>query len=332
MSLPKAVQAIGEAAEAAAVEAGIKQGDKPLTRLVESPPLEIAPVNDPAPAKKVDPEDYKERFSRYKTSTDQTISELRTNLTQAQQTIAEVQKQNQELISQVTNLVATSQTSSPAAEKSADDAAYKAWLDKIPQRVKDEYTEDYLKDQYAIHKASAPEAPKVDDSKYKDLESKVDNVAQFQKKTLAELYEDEMDRAYPNDAWISLTQEPRWAEFCRKKVSDFDTKTYGDVVKSASDSLSAKTVIRVLQQYQNELNTANPELADPLLGQLTPEGGSGSSDPVRESNAQTETITLSQVNQFFKDRATSDKYSAEEAIDIENRIKAAQAAGKIIQG
>ena len=51
-----------------------------------------------------------------------------------------------------------------------------------------------------------------------------------------------------------------------------------------------------------------------------------------EINAQAETFTVTQVNEFFKDVATTKKYTAEQAVAIEESIKRAQAAGKIIQG
>ena len=99
-------------------------------------------------------------------------------------------------------------------------------------------------------------------------------------------------------------------------------------------------VIWVLNQYKQSLDAKQSADAtitqqqNPLEGLVSPEsatGGTGT-DPISELSNQTESFTLSQVNQFFKDVATTHKYSAEQASEIEGRIKAAQAAGNILPG
>ena len=311
MALPKKIQDISDAAEAAAVESGLKQGDKPM-QSVENAAVEPAP--------KVEQTDYKERYARYKASTDETIADLRATLAETQATMAQVQRQNQELLTKLSKPEPVVETVDP----------FKQWFDKLPQQIKDDYEENYLRDQYTIQ-TSMQQKPEPD-SGLKQLEDRVNRVDQFREKTEVELYEEAMDKAFPDDAWITMTHGKEWSDFCAKRVSDVDTRTYGEIVKQGSDSHSAKSVIWVLkqfEQYKSTLVAKKPK--NNLDEQLTPEG-SGGGDPIAAINAQTETFTVSQVNKFFKDAATTNKYTAEEATAIEKKIIAAQAAGKIIQG
>ena len=90
MAIPKAVQRQGDAAEAAAVELGIKEA--PLSaEPTGNPPAEA--TNDPQPKPKVDQNDYKERFTRYKQATDQTIADLRQTLASQQSLTSNLQAQ-----------------------------------------------------------------------------------------------------------------------------------------------------------------------------------------------------------------------------------------------
>lgn len=336
MALPKAVQAIGDAAEAAAVEAGMTPGSKPAT---PQTPVSAVPA-EPAPAEpKIDPDNYKERFARYKESTDVTISELRQTLAQTQTTLAEIQRQNQELITKLTSTPTAPAPSTPSAED-VEEAGFQAWLGKLSKKIRDDYEENFLRDQYAIQMATAVEqkADPKPDNELNELKETVSQLKQVAEKTDAQLYEEAMDEAYPKDAWIKMTQEQEWGPFCAKQVSPVDQRTYGDIVEQGNKTHVANTVIWVLKQYEqhlSELEAASKGTIeqDPLTSQLTPEGaGGGGSDPITAINAQAETFTQSQVTQFFNDVATTKKYSAEQAAAIEKQIIAAQAAGKIVPG
>lgn len=331
MPLPSAVQKIGEAAEAAAVEAGLKAGQPG-----EEAPAAAAPAAEPVativpdPAKKVDPDDYKERFSRYKATTDTTISELRQTLASVQATLAEVQRQNQEMRTATTAPAAP--TESPADREEAE---YQAWLSQLPDSIKEEYTEDWLKDQFIIQRTAAPKTAVPEN--LKDLEQKVNKVAQFQEKTAAQLYEESMDGAYPGDAWITMTKNENWSDFCAKTVSPIDQRRWGDIVKGASDAHDSNTVIWVLKQFEQHLSTLNGQPADtpaanPLESQITPDGASGGGSPIDEAKAQAGVFTITEVNAFFKEAATGKTYTPEQKQDIEKQILAAQKAGNIIPG
>lgn len=332
MGLPKAVQAIGDAAERQAEELGMKPGSKPAQQAEPAAPAETT--------QKVDPENYEERFKRYKASTDQTIADLRQTLADTQATLAQVQQQNQQLMAQQ----ATVQPAAPApassqqpADPKDEEAAYKAWHDNLPQNMKDEYTDDYKRDMYYFLKTMpGQQAAAAPADNLHELETKVDSLMQNQEKTQTQLYEEAMDDAYPDDAWITMTREPEWSTFCAQAVSPVDQRTYGEIVKQGNEQHVAQTVIWVLQQYEQyktglagQASTEDAQV-NTMEGMITPEGGAGG-DAMTEISANAETYTVSQVNQFYQDM-TKGKYTAEEFTAIEDSIKRAQQAGKIIQG
>ncbi len=325
-ALPKAVQQIGDAAEQAAVDAGIKPGSKPASAEPAA-----------APVSKVDPDNYEERYKRYKAQTDDTIADLRKQIADLTSTITEMQKQNSDLMQQLAAKAIpaadTTATSQPADPKDTE-AAYKAWHDALPQKYKDDYTEDYLRDQFYFLQTMGGQQANASPDNLQDLETKVDQVMQYQEKTAQQLYEDAMDEAYPDDKWIKLTKEPDWGKFCARTVSPVDQRTYGSIVKGANESHDATSVIWVLGQYEKyktDLDAANNETApDPREEMITPEGGAGG-DAIEEISAQADTYTVSQVQRFYEDR-TKGKYTDEEFKAIEQSIIRAQNAGKIIPG
>lgn len=333
--LPSQVQKISDDAEAIAKETGMKPGDKP----VETASAQLNVVADPAhKGSKVDPDDYKTRFVNYKKATDATITELRGTLATTQATLTETQRQVQELIAAGGGKPAVTDTPAKvdaSAELTKESPVYQEYLAKLPKSITDEYTEDYLFDQFVIQ-TSVNGYSQGKTSDLSALEAKVDNVVEFQEKTKAELYEEEMDRLFPNDEWITLASGDEWNKFCGQRVSEVDPRSYGQIVKQGSDTHTAATVSWVLNQYKQHLSTleaASTAVVDPLMSHITPEGGGpGGGDPITELNAQAETFTASQVTQFFTDCATTDKYTAEEAAAIEKSIMAAQNADKIIQG
>lgn len=334
-ALPKAVQAIGDAAEQQAVELGIKPGSKPAT------PAEPAQtVQQTQQSMKVDPDDWETRYKRYKSATDDTINDLRKQVSELTSTMTQVQQQNSDMMQK---LAAASATPAPApaatqqmtASQNDDEAAYKQWYDKLPQRFKDDYTDDYLRDQFFFQNTSSGQQIAAPPDNLKELEAKVDKVYQTQEKTAQQLYEEALDKKYPNDGWIMATKEPEWGAFCAKTVSPVDTRTYGAIVKAGNESHDVTSVLWVLgqyQQYKTDLEAENKQtqVVDPRQELLTPEGSAGG-NAIDEINANADTFTVTQVQQFYQDR-TKGKYSDEEFKAIEQSILRAQAAGKIIQG
>lgn len=328
MALPRAVQAIGDAAEAAAVQSGIKKG------VPGAQAAEKLPVSVPA-ASGNDPENYRERFAgltrthqEYKQTTDAAMADLRSSLAISQQTITQLQSQVQSLTAQAQAAPANTVTTASSDDK----AGFDKWFSQLPQKIRDEYDESYLKDQYDIQ--TIGKQYQSDSEGMSVLQQEINELKQYQAKTAGQLYEEAMDAAFPNDGWIKLASGSDWNDFCNQTVSPVDTRTYGKIVKQGSDSHNAATVTWVLRQYEKYLTGLNggTATANPVEGLLTPDGsGGGTGNPISEINAQAGTFTLSQVNAFYADR-TKGKYTPEEAASMERQIEAAHAAGKIIQG
>jgi len=334
MGLPTAVQAIGDAAEQQAIELGLKPGSKPATAEPAQPVKKV---------EKVDPENYEERYKRYKVTTDETIADQRKQISDLTNSLAQMQQQvtnlTQQLAAKATPAPATAEPSKVVtADPNDNEAAYKQWYDALPQRMKDDYTDEFLRDQFFFQSTSmGQQAAAAPADELNEIKTTVESLRQHQQKTEAQLYEEAMDEAYPNDAWINMTREPEWAAFCARQVSPVDQRSYGDIVKQGSETHTASTVIWVLQQYQQYKSDlggqgSSSESADTsgMESLLTPEGGAGG-DAIAEITAGADTYTQSQVTQFYNDM-TKGKYSPEEFQAIEESIIRAQQAGKIIQG
>ena len=329
MALPSQVKKIGEQAEALAEQSGIKANSKPLTAVIET----SSAVIEPAPAtSKVDPDDYKERYSRYKATTDNTIAELRNEVGGLRQE----QAANTATIAELRNQVAQKATVTTAPDKSTagtqDDPAFIKWYGNLAEHIKTDYEKDYLFDQYTIQASMAnkPDATSASPD-LSALENKIDGVVQYQERTQREMYEDSLDKSFPKDEWITLANGPEWSEFCKQRVSDVDNRTYGQIAQQGDASSNATMTTWVLKQFKQRQNIVDTP-ADPLAGLVTPEGaGGGSADPIGQINAQTQTFTESQVTQFYVDKSKG-KYTDEEYKQIDSQITAAHAAGKVIPG
>jgi len=329
MAIPSAVRKIGEQAEQAAVDAGIKPGSQPAPSAGNPP---VAAVPDPATEQggPVEHEDWEKRFKGYKASTDQTIADLRQTLAQMQQTLANSQEQNQLLMSRL-----EAGTPAKPAESTPTESSDDIDLSILPQSFRDEYDDGFLLNMGKMMNATMVNKLKSLQERLDAIDGNINQVVQTQDKTAVQVYQERLDAAFPNNAWVSMTSEgnKNWAKFCSQSLSEFDSRTYNDIVGAAHEAKDADTVIRVLKTFQaweQALGGGTESGVNPLAGQVTPEGGGGG-DPIDQIDSRTETFTVSQVNQFYKDSATG-QYSPEEAAAIEQRIIAAQKAGKIIQG
>jgi len=345
MALPKAVQAIGDAAEQAAVDAGMnvpgrqpsEVGGNPGPAAPAAAPKPTAAPAAPAAVPDPDPDaryaQLDKQFRNYKTTTDQTIFELRQQRSTDQAAIADLQSQ---LAQAKAATVKTVPAADPNTNPEAFEAGLKAWLAQFPQETVDEYEPSYWRDQYRIKLSTIPGMQSADYDRLADIEAKAEQAVQYQQKTQFQMYLDAMDAAFPGDAWIKLAERPEWDAFCLQQAGPYSQETYGDVVGRAKGHDST-TLIKVLKDFQRHLTTLNagaqPGSNPALEGLLTPEGGAGGGgDPIEEKNAMVRTFTRSEVNQFFKDVATTHKYTPEQARSIESQIIAAQGANKIIEG
>jgi len=342
MAIPNAVRKIGEAAEQAAIDAGMKgvpgsqpvvdANGNPATPLPEGTPIvSHAPVQQTATVTSIEPdaakyEQLERQHRNYKASTDQTIFDLRQQKSQDQQTIAGLQAEIEKL--KAAPPVAYVQPTPESFEE-----GLQQWLALIPKEERDQYSDEFWRTQYITKTTPAPGEKVFDTSRLEALENEVNQSKQYQEKTQFQMYLDSMDAAFPNDAWIKMTEDPAWEDFCGQRVSRYSSEIYGQVVNK-SKGHDATTLISVLKDFQQHLNAlkSNAQPANnTLLGQVTPDGGAGGSG-MDDINANVRSFTQSEVTQFYQDVATTKKYTPEQAADIENQIKAANLAGKIYVG
>lgn len=342
--LPSQVKAIGDAAESMAVKTGMKpEIGKPGPVDTASSKLVAINTNEPANKGSSAQEDWELRYKNFKKVSDTTVSGLRSDLAKSQESLIESQRLYQDLLksSASSNVAASSENTvveNQPPSITRDSPEFQAYFKRLPEVLTNEYTEDYLFHQYIMQVSAAPAAPQGNSEEVSRLEAKIDNVAQVQQKSNQDLYEEELDTAFPNDEWIITTASESFATFALTTVSDVDHRSYGQILNEGNQNLDAPAVKWVLNEFKKQSNSTldngAASSANDLSSQLTPDGsGNGSGgDPVSQVNAQSETYTLTQVNQFFVDVATGTKYTAEEASSIEKSILAAQNAGKIIQG
>ena len=331
MPVPEAVRKQGEESERLAQEAGLIPGAQPVDE--HGNPVTAAPAAPAATVTPIDPDgQYKQletQHRNYKASTDQTIHELRQQVSSDKAELAALQSQINELKAKPAPVVTT-----PATPEDFE-SGLKAWLALIPKNELDEYTDDYWRTQYIIKTTPvAGQQDFTDTSRLDALENRVNQSEQVQEKTDFDKYLDEMDAAFPNDSWVKMTQGDQWSDFYNTKISPYSEETFGNIVESAKGR-DAKKLIKVLTDFQAHLSRLNADggNVDPLLGQITPDGGAGGSgNVIDEANARVSTFTESQVDKFYKDAATGNKYTPEQYADIEAQIKAAAQAGKIIPG
>lgn len=346
MPLPSAVQKIGDAAEAAAVAAGMTGKPGAAVPGAASPTTVIQPVQPIAnePAAKVDPEDYKERYSRYKVSTDRTISELR-------ETVAGLQGQVEVLNTRP--VVVPAAPAVPAVDPGKlpadfeNDPGYRAWFDGL-SASKETYDKDFLHFQYEMHlKDLAAKGQQPADSAA--LQNRVNSLEQHQALSEGQQYEADLDASFPNNEWIDIAHGEQWDDFCRSKPSPYSNQTYGQLVAENDNgkrtlnnsgavirengNCNSPVIIQVLNDFKrhlSELKSKSSPKADPMSGLLTPDGSGGGS-PIADQNENTPSFTKAQVMKFYSDR-TKGLFTPEKADEIEKQIEAAHKAGRIIEG
>lgn len=318
MALPSAVQKIAD--EGAAFEAQMKEGaPAPAAAAPAIPPADPSPAPTPAP---VAPENYKERYSRYKASTDQTISDLRQQIDALNVT--------------VTNLNArlSTPTPAPAPDTSAADKAeadYKAWLKMIMPDEKEQadYEDSFLRMQFrqfqAAKKVAAPAKPDT------GLTDDIKQLKEDGALTKRQLFEERMDRAFPNDGWVIAADTPGWAEFLNGEAGEFDSRTRGEILNADLAANNSYGVTKMVNAWKR--HSADPKATptpDPLAAHLTPDDAGGGGTPT-DPNAQAPTFTESQVDQIYADK-TKKMYTPEEFAVLEKQIEAAYRAGTVAPG
>lgn len=318
MPLPSAVQKMQDQAEAWAA-----QNQNPNAPEPPAAAPAATPVPDQPTASKQD-DDWEKRFKGYKATTDQTIAELRQQVEAGQTTIANL------------NAKLTAAPAAPAQSKEDQDkAAYDAWLESVLPNPADRetYEDSFLRfqfRQYQMSQKAAKPAP-VDTG----LKTEVESLKQSAAKTERELFNERMDRAYPNDGWIIDKDEPGWGDFLNGQAGPYDRRLRVNVLETALAANDSETVITLVAEFKATKQPANPppgydpQSDDPRLTHLTPDdaAGSGAIDP----NNQAPRYTQSQVQEIYANK-TKGMYTPEEYAVLEKQIEAAGTAGNIVPG
>ena len=333
MALPRAVQEANDLADRLANERGMKGA-----------PGEQSPGNEPKPAavqsvapaekqqERIDPTDYKARFSNYKRETDTTISEQRQEIAQLRQQFEDLRQQNSELASRLA-------TAAPAQTSAAQSGGGFS-LDKIPQSLRDKYDDDYLGDlvmmsQAILANSGGQSSANTDiDARLRAIEADTASNKAITRKTVRQLFYEELDEKVPEWEVIGADQQYySWMDVT-KVNPPFDNRLAKDAYNEAMDNSNAPVIIALLKRFKSETGWASTGLPrQNLEGMVTPQGGSPSGSMADDLGQGAGVWTESAVNKFYVD-VSKGVYTRnpQEAQRIESEIKLATQQGKILPG
>jgi len=327
MAVPQQVRKQAEQSEQLAIEHGLKEGqgnEEEGVKAVKAIPASPAEVTDP-PA-----ENWETRFKNYKASTDETIRELRGDLSVSQQQITQSQQQVQELI-------AKAQEQKPALNSEDDPSKINNGefdLDSLPADMREKYEDEFLLSMSKMNKVQMTGIIGDLQKRLDNLEGSIDTVQTTQAKSARDLYYDELDDKEPN--WELIGAEQGLTKYLLEPVSEFDQRPLKVIFDEADANNDAKTVLKILAAYKKtgavDPGVNNPQDNPNALDELvSPEVGNVSGSVIDDIGVHTESFTESQVMKFYSD-VTKNDYSAEDAAAIESKIMAAQKSGNILPG
>ena len=340
LKLPKAVREAQAAAERTAVELGMKgaPGAEPGTPAAQAeatatPAQPAAPAEQPR--ERIDPEDWKTRFSNYKRETDQTISELRQTNGSLQQQIADMQRQQSALIERLTAAEAK-----PANTPAVSGSGGQFTIDMIPEEIRDQYDDEFLgavvKVAQLVSGSSSQSVPSDIVARLNQIEASTSKLNTVAVKTAQQLFYDALDGAVPE--WERIGQDQQWYDWLKATQINppFDRRTAQDVYEQAMEGKEAEHVIALLKRFKAETGWAISGTINQqsnLNSRVTPDGaapgGTLSSDLGEGAGVWTE----SAINQFHTD-ITKGRYRGREAEAqrISNEIQLAFQQGKVVPG
>jgi len=315
MAVPQQVRKQAEQSEQLAIEHGLKEGqgnEEEGVKAVKAIPASPAEVTDP-PA-----ENWETRFKNYKASTDETIRELRGDLSVSQQQITQSQQQVQELI-------AKAQEQKPALNSEDDPSKINNGefdLDSLPADMREKYEDEFLLSMSKMNKVQMTGIIGDLQKRLDNLEGSIDTVQTTQAKSARDLYYDELDDKEPN--WELIGAEQGLTKYLLEPVSEFDQRPLKVIFDEADANNDAKTVLKILAAYKKtgavDPGVNNPQDNPNALDELvSPEVGNVSGSVIDDIGVHTESFTESQVMKFYSD-VTKNDYSAEDAAAIESKI------------
>ena len=183
-----------------------------------------------------------------------------------------------------------------------------------------------------VNNAAAAKATEIAnniiDERLKDVNHKVDTVAEAQVQTASERFFGNLDGSLSN--WRTINTDPVFLAWLNKPIdTELGGETYMDKLKAAYNSLDDAKVLTIFNRYIKLNPQAKDTNASKLEELIVPES-QGGVDDLANPNKEKKIYTQAEVSQFYTDSAAG-KYKdrPEEKAQMEADIFAAQSEGRI---
>jgi len=171
-------------------------------------------------------------------------------------------------------------------------------------------------------------ANQIVDERLKDINARVETVAETQVQSASERFFGNLDGSLSN--WRTINTDPTFLAWLNKPIdAELGGETYMDKLKAAYNSLDDAMVLTIFNRYI-KLNPNAAQSNTSKLDELVIPADHGGGDDLTNLNAEKKTYTTAEVNQFYADSAAG-KYKdrPEEKVKTEADIFAAQSEGRI---
>ena len=173
-------------------------------------------------------------------------------------------------------------------------------------------------------------ANQIVDEKLKDINAKVETVAEVQVQSASEKFEIAMENGLGKGWRSGINKDPRFVAWLNAPIdAELGGETYMDKLTSAHSVLDDVKVLTIFNRYLKLNPDATKSNASNLEELIVPDD-KGGADDLTNLNAEKKTYSAAEVNQFYKDSAAG-KYKdrPEEKARMEADIFAAQSDGRI---
>jgi hypothetical protein len=166
------------------------------------------------------------------------------------------------------------------------------------------------------------------DERLKDINHRVDTVAETQVQTASEKFYGNLNTGLSN--WKTINSDPTFLAWLSKPIdAELGGETYMDKLKAAYNSLNDAMVLTIFNRHLKLNPQAAQDNTSKLEELIVPENQGGGED-LTNLNKEKKTYTQAEVSQFYTDSAAG-KYKdrPEEKAQMEADIFAAQSEGRI---
>ena len=173
-------------------------------------------------------------------------------------------------------------------------------------------------------------ANKIVDERLKDINAKVETVAEVQVQSAADRFMVALDKGLGEGWKTGINKDPNFLAWLNKPIdAELGNETYMDRLTAAYNSLDDAKVLTIFNRYIKLNPQAAKDTASELEKLIVPEN-SGGGDDLANLNKEKKTYTGAEVDQFYADSAAG-KYKdrPEEKARLEADIFAAQNEGRI---